>query len=65
MYRIIPKHEDRKVINPDTMKRVPKEGIVIPKITTYWKRRKDDKDVTIEDLSKKKKNQKASREEEK
>ena len=54
MYRIIPKHEDKKVVNPDTLKRVPKEGIVIPKITTYWKRRKKDKDITIEDLSKKK-----------
>ncbi|MHA1193236.1 MAG: DUF2635 domain-containing protein [Promethearchaeota archaeon] len=54
MYRIIPNDENKKVINPDTHKRVPKEGIVIPKITTYWKRRKEDGDITIENLSKKK-----------
>ena len=53
MIRIIPK-EGLKVINPDTMKRVPKDGIVIPKKTTYWKNRENDKDITIEDLSKKK-----------
>jgi len=54
MYRIIPKHEDKKVINPDTHKRVPKEGIVIQKVTTYWARRKNDGDITIENLSKNK-----------
>ncbi len=53
MIKIIPK-DGLKVMNPDTMKRVPKDGIVIPKITTYWKNRKNDKDITIEDLSKKK-----------
>ena len=54
MYRIIPIDEKKKVINPETGKRVTKGGIVIPKITTYWKNRKKDKDITIEDLSKKK-----------
>jgi len=63
MIRIIPK-EGLKVINPDTMKRVPKDGIVIPKITTYWKNRKNDKDITIEDLSKKKSQKKVSQEKE-
>ena len=53
MIRIIPK-DGLKVINPDTMKKVPKEGIVIPKMNTFWKRREKDKDITIEDLSKKK-----------
>ncbi len=45
MIRIIPK-KGLKVINPDTLKRVPKEGIVIPKLNTYWKRREQDKDIT-------------------
>jgi len=61
MIKIIPK-EGLKVINPDTMKRVPKDGIVIPKITTYWKNRKNDKDITIEDLSKKKSSTQISKE---
>ena len=47
MIRITPKHKDKKVIDPSTSKKVPMEGIVISKITTYWKRRKDDDDVTI------------------
>ena len=64
MYRIIPKHDDKKVINPDTMKRVPKEGIVIPKKTTYWKNRETDKDITIEDLSKKQSQKKISQKDE-
>ncbi len=54
MIRVIPK-EGLKVINPDTMKRVPKEGIVIPKMNTYWNRRLKDKDITIKDLKKSKK----------
>ncbi len=54
MYRIIPKHDDKKVIDPSTMKKVPMEGIVIPRVTTYWKKREQDKDITIENLSKKK-----------
>lgn len=53
MIKIIPK-DGLKVINPVTMKRVPKEGIVIKKMNTFWKRRLNDKDITIEDLSKKK-----------
>jgi hypothetical protein len=60
MIKIIPK-EGLKVINPDTMKRVPKYGIVIPKITTYWKNRLKDKDITIEDLSKKKSSNQVSK----
>lgn len=47
MIRIIPKHEDKKVIDPSTGKKVPMEGIVISKITTFWKRREKDGDVTI------------------
>ena len=64
MIKIIPK-DGLKVMNPDTMKRVPKDGIVIPKITTYWKNRKNDKDITIEDLSKKKSSTQISKEKKK
>ena len=63
MFKIIPK-DGLKVINPDTMKRVPKEGVIIPRVTTYWKRRKEDKDITIEDLSKNKNSKDVSKKEE-
>lgn len=53
MIKITPK-DGLKVINPDTMKRVPRDGTVIPKMTTYWNNRKKDGDISIEDLSKKK-----------
>ena len=53
MLRVIPK-DGLKVINPDTMKRVPKEGSVIPKKTTYWNRREKDGDVTISKITAKK-----------
>lgn len=53
MFKIIPK-KDLKVINPDTMKRLPEDGVVVPKMNTYWNRRLKDKDITVEDLSKKK-----------
>lgn len=52
MFRIIPK-DDLKVINPDTMQRVPKKGIVIPKLNTYWNRREKDGDITVENIEKK------------
>ncbi len=64
MIKIIPK-EGLKVINPDTMKRVPKDGIVIKKMDTFWKRRLNDKDITIEDLSKKKSSTQISKEKKK
>ena len=47
MYRVIPKHNDKKVIDPSTMKKVSMEGVVISKKTTYWKRIEKDGDVTI------------------
>lgn len=52
MYKITPK-KGLKVINPATMKRVAEDGIVVPKIDTYWNRRKEDGDISIIDLSKK------------
>lgn len=65
MIKIIPK-DNLKVINPATLKRVPKEGIVIKEMNTFWKRRLNDKDITIEDLSKKKSsNQVSNKKEEK
>jgi len=57
MIRIIPK-KDLKVMNPSTNKRVPDEGVVISKITTYWKRREDDGDITITKVIAKKPNKK-------
>lgn len=54
MYRIIPKHENKKVINPGTMKRVPKEGIVVSKVDTFWKRREKDGDIKVEKITTKK-----------
>lgn len=54
MIKIIPK-DGLKVINPDTLKRVPKDGIVIRKMTTFWNNRLKDNDITIEDLKKVKK----------
>lgn len=59
MYKIIPK-KDLKVINPDTMKRLPEDGVVISKMNTYWNRRLEDKDITVEDLSKKKSSKEVS-----
>lgn len=53
MFRITPK-EGLKVINPDTMKRVSQNGIVVQSVTSFWTNRLNDGDVIIEDLSKKK-----------
>ncbi len=64
MIKIIPK-DGLKVINPDTLKRVPKSGTVIPKMNTYWNRRKKDGDITTEDLSKKKTSRQSKKEENK
>lgn len=60
MLRIIPK-EGLKVISPDTLKRVPKEGIVIRKMNTFWNRRLNDGDIKAEDLSKKKNSKQVSK----
>jgi len=57
MFRITPK-ENLKVINPDTMKRVSKDGIVVQNVTSFWTNRLNDGDVTIEDLSKMKSSKK-------
>lgn len=54
MLRIIPK-KDLKVINPSTMKHLPSDGIVIQKLDDFWKRRLNDGDITVDDLSKNKK----------
>ena len=53
MIRITPK-EGLKVINPETLKRLPKDGIVIRKMDTFWKRREKDGDITVEKLTVKK-----------
>lgn len=63
MIKIIP-NEGLKVINPDTMKRVSKDGVVIPKMTTFWKNRFKDGDITIEDLSKNKSTKQVSKKKE-
>ena len=51
MFRITPK-EGLKVINPETLKRVSKDGIVVQSVSSFWMNRLNDGDVTIEDLSK-------------
>jgi len=53
MFRITPK-DGLKVINPDTMKKVSQDGIVVQSVTSFWTNRLNDGDVIIEDLSKKK-----------
>lgn len=63
MHKVIPKDENKKVVNPETLKRVSKDGVVIPKVTTYWKNRENDGDVKIEDLSKKSKRSTSKKEE--
>lgn len=49
MYKVIPV-KGKKVIDPATMKTVGEKGIVIPKLTTYWKNRERDKDVKLEEV---------------
>ena len=53
MIRITPK-KGLKVINPDTLKRVPDTGVVIPKMNTFWKRRENDGDITVTKVTAKK-----------
>ncbi len=57
MYRIKPK-KGLKVINPVTNRGISGDGIVVPKITTYWKNRKSDGDVVITKVTAKKAQQK-------
>ncbi|RLA58276.1 MAG: hypothetical protein DRQ78_12300 [Epsilonproteobacteria bacterium] len=57
MIKIIPK-DGLKVINPETLRRVSKDGVVVRKLNTFWKRRLEDGDITVEDLSKKSKSKK-------
>lgn len=52
MFTIKPKRKDKKVINPDTLRRLPESGIMVQRVTTFWKNRKEDGDVTIEDSKK-------------
>ncbi len=54
MFRIVPKI-GLKIINPDTMKKVSEDGVIVQKITTFWTNRLKDGDITIEDLKKTKK----------
>ena len=53
MIRIKPK-KGLKVINPETMKRILEDGIVVPKMTTHWNNRLKDGDITVENITKKK-----------
>jgi len=57
MYRIKPK-KGLKVINPETLRGISSDGIVVPKITSYWKNRKSDGDVDITKVTTKKAQQK-------
>ena len=52
MFLIKPKHADKKVMNPDPLGRLAESGIIVKKVSTYWKRRLADNDVIIEDMKK-------------
>ena len=52
MFKIVPK-KDTVTINPESGKRLPADGKIFKVVTTFWKRREKDGDVTIEDMSKK------------
>ena len=41
------KKEKRKVVNPETMKRIGDDGVLIQKVDSYWKNRINDKDVEV------------------
>jgi len=54
MYKIIPK-EGTVTIDPVSLKRLPKDGKIFKSLTTFWKNRLKDGDISIEDMSKKEK----------
>lgn len=54
MIKIIPLDPTKKVIDHKTLKRLPAEGIFIPKLDTYWKNRIKDGDIKVEEISSKK-----------
>ena len=52
MIKVVPVHKDKKVIDPETMKKLPMEGVYIRMVSPYWKNRVLDGDVEILDTSK-------------
>ncbi len=58
MYKIIPLDKDKKVMDFETLKRIPTEGIIVRNVSTYWRNRKTDGDVSIEEVKKDKKDKK-------
>ena len=51
MIKIIPKN-GLKVINPQTLKALPKDGILITQLSTFWRNRLKDGDVEAKEVKK-------------
>lgn len=51
----IAKKEGRKVVNPETNRRIDDKGILVKQLDSYWKARIDDNDVEIQKPTKQKK----------
>ena len=55
MFKITPKHKDKIVKDPETMKSLTDAGVIVRKLDTYWTNRFNDGDINVKDLSKEKK----------
>lgn len=53
--KLIKTVNDKKVIDPNTLKQLPENGICVQKVSQYWKNRKNDGDVTITEIRNKNK----------
>tara|TARA_R110002073_G_scaffold324027_1_gene501728 strand:- start:8493 stop:8675 length:183 start_codon:yes stop_codon:yes gene_type:complete len=58
MFKITPTKKDSVTINPENGKRLDKDGKIFKNISTFWKNRERDGDVTIIDMSIKTKKEK-------
>ena len=58
MFKITPTKNDSVTINPENGKRLNKDGKIFKNLTTFWKNRQRDGDVTIIDMSIKQKKEK-------
>lgn len=43
------KKENKKVLDPKTLKRIPKDGVFVQKVDSYWTNRIKDGDVMIQE----------------
>ena len=58
MYKITPIKIDSVTIDPENGKRLNKDGKIFKSLTTFWRNRQRDGDVTIIDMSIKQKKEK-------